>query len=115
MMEQLFAINTITFHEVRYDIIMLKIEQLFVFLIRICYDIPMLKYLRNIIVKLASDKEKDKGKAANEGTEQRQQTKVMREAGRKQSNKGSREGRNDIPYQGEYLHIYLDQSHLLSV
>ena len=67
MTEHLFAVNTIISHKVRYDILMLKIEQLFTILTIIWYDILMLKSLPINLLKLSVDKGKDEGKAANEG------------------------------------------------
>ena len=59
MTEQLFAINTIIHHEVHYDILMLKIKQMFAILTRTSYNLLMLKYLRSIMLKLSADKGKD--------------------------------------------------------
>ena len=60
MTEQLFAINTIICHEVRYDTLMMKSEQLFAIKSRIRYIILMLKSLRRIMLKLAAEEDKTK-------------------------------------------------------
>ena len=52
MTEKLFAVNTIFSQELCYDILMLKIKQLFAILMRIRYDILMLKFLRSIILTI---------------------------------------------------------------
>ena len=73
-------------HEVCYDILMLKIEQLFAILTIIPYNLLTLDLCWNHVIMLNLQRTKGRmGHEGNKGSEQRQQTKASRKSGRKRS------------------------------